>query len=147
MVGAHGVAARGQLVDDGAVEVAVEGHGEGARYGGGGHDEDVGRHGGFLPEFAALLDAEAVLFVDDHEAEVAEGDVVLDEGVGADEEVDCAVGELLFKFLFGGGAQGSREELHVDAEAVEHALEGEEVLSGEDFGGRHEAGLAAVVDG
>ena len=96
MVGAHGLATGGQLVDDGAVEVAVEGHSEGARDGGGCHHEDVGRDEGLLPEFGALLDTEAVLLVDDDEAEVAEGDVILDEGVGADEDMDLAVGELLF---------------------------------------------------
>ena len=117
MGGADGVASGRQLVDDGAVEVAVEGHSEGAGDGGGGHHEDVWRDEGLLPELGALFDAEAVLLVDDDESEVAEGDVVLDEGVGADEDVYLAVGELLFEFFLGGGAEGAGEELHIDPHA------------------------------
>ena len=97
--GAHGVAARGQLVDDGAVKVAVEGHGQCARNGCGRHDEDVWWDQRLVPQLAALFDAESVLLVDDNEAEVVEEDVVLDEGVGADEDVDGALGEAFFDFF------------------------------------------------
>ncbi len=44
----------------------------------------------------ALLvgDAEALLLVDDHEAEVLELDVLLQEAVRADDDVDAAVGDV-----------------------------------------------------
>ena len=45
---------------------------------------------GLAHELEALLDAEAVLLVDDDEAEVGEVDFFFDEGVGADGEVGFA---------------------------------------------------------
>ena len=46
-----------------------------------------------VAEIHALADAEAVLLVDDGEAEVVEGDVLLEQRVGADEDRDLARGE------------------------------------------------------
>ncbi len=121
VVGAHGMPSRGQLVDDGAVEVAVEGHGEGTRNGSGGHHEDVGWGRGLAPQFGALFHAEAVLLVDDHECEVFEMHVVLDEGVGADENVDFAVGELLLDALLCRRAQGAGKQFDADGQPFKHA--------------------------
>ena len=45
------------------------------------------------PEGGPLLHPEAVLLVDDHHPEGAEADLVGEEGVGADQEVDGAVGQ------------------------------------------------------
>ena len=42
------------------------------------------------PQGGALLDAEAVLLVDDHDPEGGEAHVVGEQGVGADHEVDAA---------------------------------------------------------
>ena len=44
-------------------------------------------------EGEALVDAEAVLLVDHDQPEVAEVDAGLEDGVGADDEVDVAGGE------------------------------------------------------
>src|SRR5690606_31264363 len=46
-----------------------------------------------------VLDAEAMLFVDDHESEILELDVVLQELVGADHDVDAAARDALQHFL------------------------------------------------
>ena len=64
-------AAGGFFIEDGDIEVSVDGHGEGARDGGGGHDEDVWE-GAVGDECGALDDAEFMLLVDDDEAEVSE---------------------------------------------------------------------------
>ena len=84
--GYNGAAAGGEFVDEGDVEVAVDGHGEGAGNGGRGHDQHVGG-GALADEAVALLDAEFMLFVDDGEAEVGEFGVAVEEGVGADEDL------------------------------------------------------------
>lgn len=49
VVRGDGFTSRGKLVDDGDVEIAVEGHGQGAGDGGGRHDEHVRGNGVFLP--------------------------------------------------------------------------------------------------
>ena len=57
-----------------------------------------------------VLDAEALLFVDDHQAEIAELDVLRKQAVGADGEIDLAFGEI--------GQRGL--QLLRGAEAAEH---------------------------
>ena len=63
-------ASRRQFVDDRDVQIAVDGHGERARDGRGRHHEHVGVEAA-LAQGRALQDAEAVLLVDDDEAELA----------------------------------------------------------------------------
>ena len=87
-----GRAARRQLVEHRHVEVAVDGHGRGARDRRGRHHQHVG-HGlarALVPQRGPLLDAEAVLLVDHDHAERPELDALLDERVGADGQVDLA---------------------------------------------------------
>ena len=136
----------GQLVNDGTVEVSIEGHSEGARDGSGGHHKDMGRYGRLVPELATLFDTEAVLLVDDNKAEVTELDIVLDEGMGADEEVNLAFGKLLLYLFLGGGTQRAGKEFDPHPYSFEHTLEGVEMLSGEDFGRSHETSLTTIVD-
>src|SRR5258706_10670550 len=88
-----GGAARRQLIEDGDVEIAVEGERKCARDGRGGKDKNMGRvavGGGFVHQTLALHDAEAVLFVDGDETEARELNTVFDEGVRADYEMRLA---------------------------------------------------------
>ena len=108
------------LVEDREVHVAVLGERQAARDRGRGHHQDVGALA-LLAEVHALADAEAVLLVDDGEAEVAEGDVLLEEGVGADEDGDLAGGQRREP----GGALGALvaagEDLEADAGGLARA--------------------------
>ena len=58
-------------------------------------------------------DAEALLFVDDDEAEIAELDVLREQAVRADDDVDLAVGDLLRDFLL--LLSGAEAADHLDA--------------------------------
>ena len=100
-----------------------------------------------LAEVHALADAEAVLLVDDGEAEVGEGDVLLEEGVGADDDRGLAGGEgrELGRALAALVAAG--QEVEADAGGLGEGREGEEVLAGEDLGRGHHRRLAAGLDG
>src|SRR5277367_4181511 len=104
---------------------------QGAWDGRGGHGEyvDGGTH---LLEALFVADAEALLFVDDEEAEVLELQVFGEDAVGSDEDVDLALfyffeDELL---LFRRAEAG--DHLDVDGEVGEAALEGLVVLEAED---------------
>ncbi len=163
--GSDGCAAGWEFVDDRGIKIAVEGKGKGARDGGCGHNEGVGLTGGrgiftdrgaigFAHKAEALLDAEAVLFVDDDEAEVVEVHFVFDEGVGADGKLGCAARDAAAGLALGGGVERAGEE--GDAVGLsgagadgfgEELASGEIVLGGEDLGGRHERDLEAVFDG
>src|SRR6266852_1499716 len=145
-----GRAAGGKLIEDGNVEVAIESERKRARDGRGGEDEDVrgvAAGGGFVHEALALEDAEAVLLVNGDEAEAGEFDVVLDEGVGADDELGFAGADALEGGGFFRSFQAADKELDAIACFGEDAAGGKKMLDGENFRGRHEGGLRAVFDG
>ena len=147
MLGIDGLAARRQFVDDTHVEVAVDGHGEGAGDGGGGHHQYVGRVLALAPQSGTLLYAEAVLLVDDGEAQAQELHVVLDDGMCADEDVHAAVDKTIEHLLPPFSLHDAGEQFHADVHAAQEVGDGGEMLFGKNFGGRHHAHLVAVVDG
>ena len=118
VAGDDGGATGGHFVYGGNVEVAVEGEGEGAGDGGGGHDEDMRRGVAFAPQGGALHDAESVLFVDDGEGEVGDLHGLLDEGVGADDDVEVAVGGALLKDVSEGLTGTAGDEADGDGRAL-----------------------------
>ena len=87
--------ARRHLVEHAHVEIAVDGHRGGARDRRRRHHEHVGHGavGRLRPQRRALLDAEAVLLVDDDGSEARELDRFLDQRVGTDGDVDRPVGQ------------------------------------------------------
>ena len=94
-----------------------------------------------------MADAEALLLVDDEQAEVLELEIFRQHGMGADEDVDLSGGGLLQdrgSLLRGAEA---REHLDDDGEVCEAALEALEVLEGEDRSGREYGDLLAVLHG
>ena len=118
--------------------------------------------GGAAAQRGTLLDSEAMLLVDHGQAEPLELDLVLDQGVRADDERGAAVanrGERLAALAGAGGAGeqdgadvaplhvrqiGEPEAEHV-APGVEQAGDRAEVLLREHLRWRHQRGLAAAV--
>ena len=140
-----GPPSRRQLVDHRHVEIAVEGHRQRAGDRRGGHHEDMGRLEVLGPEPRALLDAEAVLFVDHDEAQVRELHAVLDQRMRADEYVHFARGDAFERSPALPGLRGAGQDGHLHVHSVEHLADGGVVLAGEDFRRGHHAGLEAVV--
>ena len=94
-----------------------------------------------LRERLALLDAEAVLLVDDRDSEIAQLDAFLNQRVRADHDVG----------VHGSGARllrgGARQQRARDAELGAQAFDGEEVLLGQRLGRCHQCALTSVLDG
>ena len=141
-------AARRQLVDDRHFEVGVVGHRQRARDRRGRHHQLVRRLAvaALVAQGEALADAEAVLLVDDHQAQLRELHRVLDQRVGADHQLrlarfDQRGGGQLVLFLQAAGQPGD-----LDAERLHPRGDLAEVLVGQDFGRRHQRGLVAAVD-
>ena len=88
-----------------------------------------------------------VALVDDCEAESLELHAVFDDRMGADEDVDGAVEQGLEDFAAAFPLDGSCEEFYAEGHVAQEVQEGFEVLFCEDFGGCHDDGLVAVVDG
>ena len=96
---ANGQAARRGGFDDREIAHARHGHLQGAGDGGGRERQDVNLGAELLQSFL-MLDAEPLFLVDDHETQVAEHHILLDQPVGSDHHVDVA-GRHVFKNGFG----------------------------------------------
>ena len=87
--GQHRMALLGRGGDGRHLADAGDGHLEGARDRGGTHRQHVDVDAHFL-ECLLVLDAEPLLLVDDHQAQVGELHLVTDQPVGADRDVDAS---------------------------------------------------------
>ena len=101
--------------------------------------QDVGRAP--FRERRPLLDAEAVLLVDDGDGEIREVHLALDERVRADRDPDVAGGDELVhrSSLARGDARGEEGDAHPELDA--QRLERQEVLLGERLGRGHQSAL------
>src|SRR6267143_473049 len=139
-----------EFIENGNVEVAVEGEREGARDGRSGQYKDVrgvAARGGFIHQALALEDSEAMLLVNGDEAEAGEFDVVFDERVGTDDELRLAGANAIEGGGFLRSFQAADEQLDAIAGFGEDAPRGKKVLHGENFRWSHERGLRTVFDG
>ena len=108
-----------------------------------GQDVDVGLE---LLEGVLVLDAEALLLVDDEQAEVFEEHLLGEDPVRADDHVDGAVGdpgERVARLLVGLEA---RQRLHLHGEAGEALRERLDVLLDQQRRGNEHRDLLAVLD-
>ena len=133
-------------VDGGHVARAHQRHVERARDRRGGEGEHIDLAEEFL-ELLLVRHAEALLLVDDDEAEILEAHVAGDQAVGADDDVDRAVGEACDGVADFGRRAEAVEQIDADR-VVGHALaEGAPVLLGEHGGGHEDGDLLAAGDG
>ncbi len=149
-LGHHRRAAWRQLVDGAHVEVGEVRHCERARDRRGAHHQQVRLERlplQLVAQRQPLRHAEAVLLVDDGQPELREHHVVLDHGVGADDEHRLARRHLLEHARAALALAAAGEPGHRHAERLEPLHELAKVLLGQDLGGRHQRALPAGVDG
>ena len=91
-----------------------------------------------------LRHPEALLLVDDEQAEVAEAHVLGEQAVGADDDVHRALGDARDHLLLLGGGDEARQPADLDREPGEAARERADVLLGENRGRRQHRHLLAV---
>ena len=126
--------ARRHLVDPADVHLAILGQRQRARDRGRGHHQQMRRMLGLRRQQQPLRHAEAMLLVDHREPELLVGDLLLEDRVGADEDVDRAVGEAHQHAVARPALLAAGEDRDPDAEAVELAEQGRMMLAGEDLG-------------
>ena len=100
--------------------------------------------GAQLLQALLVADAEMLLLVDHDEAEVLERDGLAEHGVGADDDVDAALGEALLHLALLGGAHHARELADPDRQAGEALAEDARVLAGEQRRRHDDRGLLRV---
>ena len=105
---------------------------------------DAGR---LAVERAPLVDAEAVLLVDHGDGQAVELDRLLDQRVGADEQLQLPGGQLAEEVGAAPGRCRPGEQGGLHERARHQRLERREVLLGERLGGRHQRRLGARLDG
>ena len=129
-VGAHRQAVHRRRGDDGHLPDAGQGHLQGARDRRGGEGQHV-HVGAELLQLLLVLHAEVLLLVHDHEAEVAERHLLGQDGVGAHDHLELAIGQALPGL--GGllGRDHAGQLAHLDRPAGEPLAEGAEVLAGQ----------------
>ena len=135
------LAVRRRLRDLAHREVAVDRQRERARDRRRGHVQHVRR--AILGERGSLLDAEAVLLVDDGDRQICELDVALDQRVRADCDLRDTVRDLVPDLL---RADRAGEQHAAHAELRAERLERQEVLLGERLRRRHQRALPARLD-
>ncbi len=139
-----------EFVENRHIEITVESERKSARNRRGRQHQDVRRmavRGGLIHQALALQHAEAMLLVDGHETQLRELHVVFDQSVRADRELCFAVADAFEGGCFFRGLHAADQQLHAIAGVLENAARGKIMLHGENFGWRHQRGLAAVGDG
>ena len=137
--------ARRHVAHHGDVEIAIDRQRERSRNGRGGHHQDV-RVQPFRSKRGALHHAEAMLLVDDGQAQRMKIHGALHQRVRAHHQMDVSRGQARQQ-IAPAQARGSREQLHVEARRLEESSQAQEVLLRQDFRGRHEGHLQAVLHG
>ena len=93
----------------------------------------------------ALQDAEAMLLVDDDQAELLEPHVALDQRVRADDQVHGARFDLRELAPARRRARRAGQQRDAEPRGLQQPRDVHEVLLGEDLGRRHEGHLQAVL--
>ena len=147
--GLDGLSSGGHLVDDGDVEVSVEGHCQRTRDGRCRHDKDMRMDSrkALCPQTGPLLHAEAVLLVNHGKAQRMELHRIFNERMRADEHSHGAVLQPGMDFPPGLGARVACEQFNSYAGWGQVAGYVGIVLLGKHFRRCHDAGLVAVSHG
>src|SRR4051794_11452204 len=145
-VGLHRPAALGRGLDDADVAHAGERHLQRARDRRRAHRDDVDLQLELAQELL-LLDAEALLLVDDDEPDVLAAQVAAEDAVRADEDVDAAVVERGDRLALLLRTAEAADVLDREGVVLQALRERAEVLLGEDRRRREDEDLLAVVRG
>ena len=92
------------------------------------------------------MHAETMLLVDDREAEIAKGDAFLEQGVGADGQIDLAPFQRRQRAFALGGFVAPRQNGDAQPGRFGERAHALEMLAGEDFGRRHQRRLPSGLD-
>ena len=144
--GLHRVAVRRRLLDGGHIPDAGQGHVQGSRDGGGGQGQHVHTLGHLLQPLL-VADTEALLLVDDQQAQVLEFYALLNQLVGADDHIHGARRQIPQGLLLLLGGAEPAEYIDVHREAPEPGHGGGVVLLGQHRGGHQNCHLLAVHNG
>jgi len=123
-----------------------QGHVQGAGDGCGGEGEDIDGEAK-AEEFIFVFDTEALLFIDDDEAEISKVDIFGADAMGANDEIDTAFADTFEDGLLLGIGLEAGEGFDAKGVTGESGFEGAFVLFGQDGGGDQDGDLFAKFAG
>ena len=142
--GANATPSGGPLPKHRYIEVAVAGQRKRPRDGRGAEQQHVGR-GALSYQRRALLDTEAVLFVDYHQPQPPELHTLLHQRMGTYHNARGSVANPTARGALGGRGKLAQQYLRLDPKRLKQSLDGAGVLLGQQLGGRHEGSLVVVL--
>ncbi|MPN13556.1 hypothetical protein SDC9_160877 [bioreactor metagenome] len=98
----------------------------------------------FADEFQALVDAEPVLFIGDHQSQIGKGHILFQNRVSSDDHHGAAGRDGFLDFLLFPGFERSDQVAHLNAEGFQHGQEVRVVLGRQYFSRYHQCALIAV---
>ncbi len=143
----NGFSARRQLIDHRNIQVAVQAHGQGSRDRSGRHHQYVGGRLVFVPKLGALCHTKSVLFVHNGQTKVFKLHLILQHGVGAYQNVQIAIFQLIVDQSTFGFFSGTRQQGNLYIHVLQKFLETIVVLRGQNFCWCHQTGLETVING
>ena len=99
------------------------------------------------PQAGPLGHSKAVLLIDDGQAQVMELHRVLDEGMGADEDLQFATHQRLVDLVALLLARRASQKSHLHADGIGEGFDGLQVLPCQNLGRCHDTRLIVVVKG
>ena len=136
-----GLATGRALVDLALIHFAKAGEREAARNRRRGHRQHVRRHPALVGQHQPLGDAEAVLFIHHHQAQIIIGDRFLEDGVGANKDIDPARCQISQQRLARLALVAAGEQFDPHRQTGGDLGECRMMLTGEDFGRRQQGRL------
>jgi hypothetical protein len=103
--------------------------------------------GAQLLQLLFVRDAEMLLLVDDDETEILELDRLAEQRVGADDDIDCALGDAFLRPRELGGGDHARGLADLDGQAAKRSEKSSEMLAREQRRRHHDRHLLAVHRG
>ena len=141
--GLNGITVGGRFLNGGHIPNAGKGHVQRPGDGGGGKGQHIHALGDFFQPLL-VTDAEALLFVHNQQPQILELNALLQQLVGADDQIHIAASQVLDGFaLLLGGAEPA-EHIDVDRKAPEAGYGGLIMLLGQNRGGHQNGSLLAV---
>src|SRR3954463_12714093 len=102
---------------------------------------------GLLHQLETLKDAEAVLLVNDDEAQLCEFNFLLDQGVGSDHQLRAALSDVAADLALAVVLKRAGEKHNSVSRRFKDAARRKIMLLGENLGRRHQRNLVSVLDG
>ena len=138
------LSSRRQLADQGNLQIAIYRQGQRPRNRRSRHHQHIRHQPALLFQHCPLIDAEAVLLISHHQPQIGKGNILLNEGMGADDNIYLMGSQPVIHFLLRLFSQPPGQKGHPYAKGLQGAGEALKMLPCQYFRRCHHGSLKAV---